>query len=71
MFVSYHVLYRQVLDYDDRLGFRQSGRELVQEVSPLVSDFAVQSRQFNGGFLAVIGTVLLSRKMSGEPAELL
>ena len=45
MRVADHAAHRQVLDHDDRLGFRQCRGRLAQEGLALTADAAVQSRQ--------------------------
>lgn len=45
MRVADHAAHRQVLDHNDRLGFRQCRGRLAQEGLALTADAAVQSRQ--------------------------
>jgi hypothetical protein len=53
----------QVLHHDDRLGSRQPGGLLVQEVPAEVLHLAVKPRQGQGGLLAVVGALLLAGEL--------
>jgi hypothetical protein len=55
-----HAGYMQVFDGDDRLGFRQSRRDLMQDIGSLVGDLPILFGQLADRFLAVLAAFLLA-----------
>ena len=58
MVVLQHPTNVQVFDHQDRLGFRQPGRHLMQGIVPLMLDLSMKLGQLTDGFLAVLPAFL-------------